>query len=43
VFAELGYASRLIACTTIAHIDPEEVRGKLRELLEQSEGRLVIL
>lgn len=41
LFAELGYSSRLIACTTIAHIDPEEGRGKLRTLLEQSEGRFV--
>lgn len=41
LFAELGYASRLIACTTVAHIDPKEVRGKLRKLLEQSEGRFV--
>ncbi len=41
LFAELGYASRLIACTTVAHIDPKEVRGKLRTLLEQSNGRFV--
>jgi len=41
LFAELGYKSRLIACTTIAYIDPGEVRGKLRKLLEQSEGRFV--
>ena len=41
LFAELGYESRLIACTTVAHIDPKEVRGKLRTLLEQSEGRFV--
>ena len=41
LFAELGYTSRLIACTTVAHIDPKEVRGKLRTLLEQSEGRFV--
>ena len=41
LFAELGYSSRLIACTTVAHIDPAEVRGKLRTLLEQSEGRFV--
>ena len=41
LFAELGYASRLIACTTVAHIDPKEVRGKLRKLLEQSNGRFV--
>ena len=41
LFAELGYASRLIACTTVVHIDPKEARGKLRKLLEQSEGRFV--
>jgi len=41
LFAELGYRSRLIACTTVAHIDPKEVRGKLRKLLEQSNGRFV--
>ena len=41
LFAELGYSSRLIACTTVAHIDPKSVRGKLRKLLEQSEGRFV--
>jgi len=41
LFAELGYSSKLIACTTVAHIDPKEVRGKLRTLLEQSNGRFV--
>ena len=41
LFAELGYSSRLIACTTVAHIDPKNVRGKLRKLLQQSEGRFV--
>jgi hypothetical protein len=41
LFAELGYASRLIACTTVAHIDPKDVRGKLRKLLQRSEGRFV--
>ena len=41
LFAELGYSSRLIACTTVAHIDPKDVRGKLRKLLEQSQGRFV--
>jgi hypothetical protein len=41
LFAELGYTSRLIACTTIAHIDPNSVSGKLRTLLEQSNGRFV--
>ena len=41
LFAELGYSSRLIACTTVTHIDPKEVWGKLRRLLEQSGGRFV--
>jgi hypothetical protein len=41
LFAELGYSSKLIACTTVAHIDPKDVRGKLRTLLEQSDGRFV--
>lgn len=41
LFAELGYTSRLIACTTVTHIDPRKVSGKLRRLLEQSEGRFV--
>ena len=41
LFAELGYSSRLIACTTVTLIDPKEVRGKLRTLLEQSNGRFV--
>ena len=41
LFAELGYKSRLIACTTVTLIDPKEVRGKLRKLLEQSNGRFV--
>jgi hypothetical protein len=41
LFTELGYSSQLIACTTVAHIDPKEVRGELRRLLEQSRGRFV--
>lgn len=41
LFDELGYSSRLIACTTVTHIDPKKVRGKLRRLLEQSNGRFV--
>ena len=41
LFAELGYTSRLIACTTVTHIDPQKATGKLRRLLEQSEGRFV--
>lgn len=41
LFAELGYSSQLIACTTVAHIDPKEAKGKLRKLLQQSGGRFV--
>ena len=41
LFAELGYSSKLIACTTVAHIDPKDVKGKLRTLLQQSQGRFV--
>ena len=41
LFAEMGYHSRLIACTTVTYIDPKKVMGKLRKLLEQSEGRFV--
>ena len=41
LFEELGYTSKLIVCTTVEHIDPKEVRGKLRKLLEQSNGRFV--
>ncbi|RPI92839.1 MAG: hypothetical protein EHM40_11725 [Chloroflexi bacterium] len=41
LFAELGYSSRVIACTTVTHIDPRKVLGKLRKLLRQSDGRLV--
>jgi hypothetical protein len=31
----------LIACTTVVHLDPKEVSGRLRELLKQSNGRFV--
>jgi hypothetical protein len=41
LFAELGYSAKLIACITIEQIDPQSVPGKLRELLEQSNGRFV--
>jgi hypothetical protein len=41
LFAELGYSSRVIACTTVTQIDPQKVIGRLRKLLRQSEGRLV--
>jgi len=39
LFAELGYSSQLIACTTEVQLDPRELRGKLKKLLEQSGGR----
>lgn len=41
LFAELGYKSQLIACTTVTYIDPKKARGKLRKLLEQSNGRFM--
>ena len=41
LFSGLGYKSRLIACTTVNHIDPKSVSGILRKLLEQSNGRFV--
>jgi hypothetical protein len=41
LLAELGISSRLIACTTEVHINPREVYGRLRALLEKSGGRLV--
>jgi hypothetical protein len=41
LFEELGYTSKMIVCTTVEHIDPKEVRGKLRTLLKQSNGRFV--
>jgi hypothetical protein len=41
LFGELGYPSQVIACTTIEQIDPRTTSGKIRELLEQSDGRFV--
>jgi hypothetical protein len=41
LFAELGFNSRLIACTAVTYIDPKQVTGKLRTLLEQSNGHFV--
>jgi len=41
LFAELGYSSRLMACTTVTYIDPKKVLGELRKLLRQSNGRFV--
>ncbi len=41
LFAELGYSSHVIACTTVTHMDPKKVFGKLRRLLTQTQGRFV--
>jgi hypothetical protein len=41
LFAELGLRSRLIACTTEAHPDPEAVHPRLRPILARGEGRIV--
>src|SRR5574342_189826 len=41
LFAELGYPSSLIACTTVTYIDPNQTMGKLRKLLQQSQCRFV--
>ena len=41
LFAELGYQSKLIACTAVNHINPKSVHGKLRKLLEVTNGRFV--
>ena len=38
LFTELGHASRLIACTTRAYIDPESVPPELGEILQRSEA-----
>jgi len=41
LYAELGYSSRVIVCTTVTILDPKEYWGKMRKLLEQSNGRFV--
>lgn len=41
LFAELGYPSRLLACTAVTQIDPQLVSGHLKTILEQSKGRFV--
>lgn len=41
LFRELGYASRVMACTTVEHIDPQTMPGRLKTLLEESNGRFV--
>jgi len=41
LFAELGYKSRVIACSTIENINPADVPTDLAEILEESSGRFV--
>ena len=41
LFAELGIESDLIACTTEDYINPKETFGKLRKILEQTDGRVI--
>jgi hypothetical protein len=41
LFAELGYASRVIACSTVTKVDPAEVPPELAGILEKSGGRFV--
>lgn len=41
LFAELGYASRLMACTAVTHIDLQAANDPLKTILEQSQGRFV--
>lgn len=41
LFAELGYSSRLVICTTVTHLDPNDYWGEMRKLLQKSDGRFV--
>jgi len=41
LFAELGYESRVIACTTISYLDPKRFYGKMRKLLRKANGKFV--
>ena len=41
LFAELGYSSQLIACTSVEQIDHQLVPGKLGAVLQAANGRLV--
>lgn len=41
LFAELGYRSRVIACTSVDDIDEAIITPELRELWEKSSGRFV--
>lgn len=41
LLAELGIASRLIACTAVTEIDPDAVPPSLRQVIEKGNGRFV--
>lgn len=41
LYAEMGIPSRVMACTHVAHIDPESAAPQLRRLLEGTNGRFV--
>jgi hypothetical protein len=41
LFGELGYSSRVIACTTVSQLNPADFSGKAREMLDKLEGRFV--
>jgi hypothetical protein len=41
LFSELGYDSRVIACSTISLIDPAEVPEEMRALIDEAGGRFV--
>jgi len=41
LFAELGYSSRVVVCTTVEHFDPQKYEGRMRTLLEECDGRFV--
>lgn len=41
LYAELGIPSRVMACTHVAHIDPDSAAPDLRRLLEQTGGHFV--
>jgi hypothetical protein len=41
LFAELGYASRVILCTTVTKLDRQHTPEALHDLIERSNGRFV--
>jgi len=41
LFRELGYSSRMIACTSVSLLDPKKYWGKMRKLLKESGGKFV--